>query len=218
MAPPNAAVGALGMSRPARSDGALAPFTAGKELRRKALHLATAVVPVLYARGLPRESLLFLLAIGTLAALAIEWLRRVHPGSRSLFNHTVGSLLRPHERDSLSGATWLCLSCFLAVLFLPAVPAVAAMWCATIGDSIAALTGRAWSGLRNAQAPIGKTLVGSLACWGVSAAGVWWLTGIPAASALTVGAAAAVAEYPSAPFDDNFRVMLVAGVVALLLT
>lgn len=206
------------MSQPARADSALAPFTAGRELRRKALHLATAALPIFYARGMPRAPLLALLAAGTTLALVIEWLRRNHAGTNALFDRTVGGLLRPHERDSLSGATWLCLSCFLAVLLLPRAPAVAAMWCATMGDSAAALAGRAWRRVRPEGARNGKTVVGSVACWGVSALGVWLLAGYPGYAALTIAAAAAVAERPTAPLDDNLRVVLVAGLVAYLLT
>ena len=206
------------MSQTAPAGSVLAPFTAAQELRRKALHLATAALPIFYARGLPRASLLALLAVGTTAALAIEWLRRNHAGTSALFSRTVGQLLRPHERDSLTGATWLCLSCFLAVLLLPRAPAVAAMWCATTGDSVAALAGRAWGGTRSAGTRSGKTVVGSLACWAVSAVGVWLLAGFPGVAALTIGAAAAAAERPSAPFDDNLRVALAAGLVAYLLT
>ncbi len=206
------------MSQPARAAGALAPFTAGRELRRKALHLATAIVPILYSQGLARTLLLALLAVGTVVALIIEFLRQTNARASSLFNRTVGSLLRPHEQESLSGATWLCLSCFLAVLLLPRAPAVAAMWCATIGDSAAALAGRAWVSARSAGPGGGKTFVGSLACWVASALGVCLLAGFPPASAVLIGAAAAVAERPAAPLDDNLRVVLVAGIVGLLLT
>lgn len=206
------------MSQPARTDGAVAPFTAGQELRRKALHLATATIPVLYARSVERPPLLALLGAGTAVALTIEWLRRNHTGTSALFDRFFGSLLRPHERRSLSGATWLCFSCFLAVLLLPRMPAVAAMWCATMGDSAAALAGRAWSSTRAGAAHKGKTAIGSLACLTVSAAGACLVAGYGLVPALVIGAAASVAERPTAPLDDNLRVMLASGLAAYLLT
>ena len=206
------------MSQPARADGALASFTAGQELRRKALHLATAVIPILYASRVDRSLLLVVLATGTVVALTIEWLRWNHAAAKALFERVFGSLLRPHEQRSLSGATWLCLSCLLAVLLLPRAAAVAAMWCATMGDSVAALVGRAWSGARHGADGGGKTTIGSVACWAVSAAGVFVLAGYGLIPALWIGAAAAAAERPAAPLDDNLRVMVAAGLAGYLFT
>jgi dolichol kinase len=129
------------------------------------------------------------------------------------FDHWFGALLRPGERHALTGATWLCLSCFVMVVLAPAPVAIAAMWCATIGDPAAAIVGRALSreGGR-------KTWAGSIACLVGSALGVWWLTPLGPIAACAVGLAAALAERPAAPLDDNVRVTLVTGAVTLLLS
>jgi dolichol kinase len=46
------------------------------ELARKAIHLASAVVPISYAAGLRREVLLVLLTLALLIALGVEAARR----------------------------------------------------------------------------------------------------------------------------------------------
>jgi dolichol kinase len=199
-----------------RPSGADAPegssFSLSRELARKALHLATVSVPIAYHYGLPSPLIVAVLGAGSGIALAVEFARRSHPATRALFEKLVGQLLRPHERSAITGATWLCLSCFAAVVLLPAPAAIAAMWCATIGDPSAAIVGRMF-----ATASGGKTWQGSFACILTSALGVWWLTPLSLLAALAVGVVAALAERPARPFDDNLRVVTVAGLAALAL-
>ena len=90
------------------------------------LHLATALVPVGYHYGVPRLWLVGALGLGTVVAFAVEWLRRRHPVVARTFTAWVGALLRPAEQVALTGATWLCLSCFLVVVWCPAPVAIAA--------------------------------------------------------------------------------------------
>lgn len=186
-------------------------FSLARELTRKLLHLATALVPVGYHYGVPRDWIVAAFGAGTVVAFGVEWLRRNNPTVGTHFAGWFGSLLRPHEHRQLTGATWLCLSCLAAVLLLPAPAAIAAMWCATIGDPAAAIIGRALAGGGR------KSWAGSIACLVTSALGVWWLTPLGPAAALTVGTVAALAERPAGPLDDNVRVTAAAGVAALLL-
>jgi dolichol kinase len=183
-----------------------------RELTRKSLHVATATVPVALHYGVPVLWIGVALGAGSVVAFAVEFARRSDPALRARFVGLFGPLLRPHETSGITGATWLCLSCFLAVVLLPAPAAIAAMWCATIGDPAAAIVGRAV-----ATSSGGKTWQGSLACLVASAVGVWWLTPLAPFAAVAVGTAAALAERPARPLDDNLRVTTVAGLVAFVL-
>lgn len=196
--------------------GAPAPegssFSLQREVQRKLLHLATAAVPIAYHYGIARSWIVGAFAAGTVVAFTVEWLRRNNAAVGARFSAWFGALLRPAERDGLTGATWLCLSCLVAVAFFPAPAAIAAMWCATIGDPAAAIVGRALSGHGGR-----KTWAGSAACLLFSALGVWWLTPVSPLVALAVGVGAAVAERPSGPLDDNVRVTALAGFITFLM-
>lgn len=182
------------------------------ELARKSLHLTSAAAPIAYALGLPRRVLLAALVVLLAIALGVELLRHRAEPARTLFTRATGPLLRAHEqeRGRWSGATWMLLSYVLVTWLAPAPAAIAAMWGVAVGDAAAAIVGR-WIGRRRIGTT-GKSLEGTLACAVASTAGALVVAGLGPAASVAAGVAAAAAEYPSRPFDDNVRV---AGAVAL---
>lgn len=198
------------MRSPSEPSGASVPegssFSFRRELARKALHLATGIVPVSLHFGVDRDLLLSLFGATTGVAFGVELARHAHASTAARFDRWFGHLLRPHERHAITGATWLSLSVFLALWWLPAGPAAATIWCATLGDPAAALVGRALSTQSG-----GKTWAGSLACAVVSALGMWWLAPLSPTGALGLGLAAALAERLPLPVDDNLRITLTTG-------
>jgi dolichol kinase len=199
---------------PAPAPAAPAPSSLSlrHELARKALHLTSATVPLAYAAGVPREPLLALLVVLLVAALLVELTRRRVQLVRRAFQAT-HPLLRAHEHERVAGATWLLLAFVLAVWLCPRATAVAATWAVSVGDAAAAVVGR-WVGRRRRGAH-GKSLEGSLACVGVTALGALLVAGLAPGTALVAGVAAALAEWPARPLDDNLRV---AGAVAAAVT
>ena len=183
------------------------------ELARKSLHLTSAAVPVGYAAGVPRGTLLALLAVLLVIAVLVELTRRRVAIVRTHFHQATGQLLRTHEHDGWSGATWMLAAFTGAVWLLPASAAVAAMWAVAVGDASAAVVGR-WVG-RVRLGPSRKTLEGSLACLTAAAAGALLVARLDPAASLAAGLAAAAAEWPDGPLDDNLRV---ATAVALAVT
>ena len=188
------------------------------EAVRKLLHLAVSAVPVLYAHTIGRGALLAVLGTSTAVALLVEFGRWVSPDVNGAFNRVIGALLRDRERRGLTGATWLCIAGFTALLLLDRRPAVAALWCATVGDPVAALAGHGLSRLRDRRRTAGKTIEGSVACAAVSFIGVWLLAGYRPLPALAVAIAAALAERYTCRLDDNATIPAVAGGLATLLT
>ncbi|MFI5231234.1 MAG: diacylglycerol/polyprenol kinase family protein [Gemmatimonadales bacterium] len=189
------------------------------ELVRKSLHIATAIFPVAYSLGAPRRTLLPLLVAVVAIALAMETARRTSTAGRAAFDRLFGTLTRAHEKQSVTGATWLALSCLVAVALLRREAAVAALWCATVGDPMAGIAGRLWARASTVRSPEPgrKTLVGSLACATASFAGVWVLAGYALIPAVAIAVAATVAEALPVRLDDNIRVAGAAGIVAQLL-
>jgi dolichol kinase len=196
-----------------------APLSLRHEFVRKGLHLAAAAFPIAYSLGTPRRVLEIALSTAVALALLTETLRRLSPSIGAGFDGIFGTLTRGHEQRSITGATWLALSCLLAVVFLSRGPAIAALWCATVGDPAATIAGRVWSVMRARHSPNSgqKTFAGSLACALVSFAGVWGLAGYPPAIAVVIAAAATAAEALPLRLDDNIRVASAAGIVAQLL-
>ncbi|MDF1505610.1 hypothetical protein PYV61_21850, partial [Roseisolibacter sp. H3M3-2] len=124
------------------------------EVARKAIHLASAVVPAAYAAGVRREWLAAALGAALAVALAVEAVRRRHAATRARFEGALGGLLRPHERERWSGATWMAIAYLLAVALFPRPAAVAAMLGVALGDAAAAVIGR-WAGARRPIAAAG---------------------------------------------------------------
>lgn len=195
------------------------PLSLRQEFLRKGLHLAAAGFPVAYSLGASQGTLEATLATVVALALLTEALRRMIPAFGAAFDGLFGTLTRGHEKRSITGATWLALSCLVAVVALSRGAAIAALWCATAGDPAATIAGRLWTFTRAKQSPNTgrKTLIGSLACAAVSFAGVWTMAGYRPALAIVIAVAAAAAEAMPSQLDDNIRVAGAAGIVAQLL-
>lgn len=182
------------------------------ELTRKAMHLSTAVVPIAWGLGwVPgatvRNGVLLLAGLAMLAEAA----RAALPPMRAAIGRLVGSLLRPHEWRGVLGATWLAIAMGLAALLLPSRSAIVAIWAAAVGDAAAALVGRSF------VAGEGKSAIGSAACLVTTALGAVWLAAATPVSGIAIGLAAALAERPRMPLDDNLRVTAAAGLAAWML-
>lgn len=184
------------------------------ELTRKAIHLIAIIFPIAYALGVSRVSVAGALMLAALTALLIELGRRRQPAMREWFTRTTSILLRAHEHDGLSGATWLVLSLLGSVLLLPRDIAVAAMWAVAAGDASAAVVGRAFG-----RHPIGataKTLEGSAACLLVTFAGALIIAHLSVGESIVSAMAATLAERPTRPLDDNVRIVIAVAVAILL--
>lgn len=206
-----------------------AELTLGRELARKALHLSSASAPLAYAAGVPRAWMLVGLGALAAAALAVEVARARSARARDHFTRYTGPLLRAHEHQALSGATWMLVAYLLAVAAYPRAFAVAAMWGVGVGDAAAAVVGRWWGarrrrrGTREADgagappAPGAKSWAGTGACLAATFAGAHWVAGLAPAPAAVAALLAALAERPRAPLDDNLRIVLAVGVGAAVM-
>lgn len=187
-------------------------FSWRAELARKGIHLGSSVLPVTWGLGLVEPVVVKgVLAVGLCIAVTLEVARRTVPAVQRWFGSWFGFMLRAHESQALTGATWILASMFLCALLLPERAALCALWAAVVGDAAAGLAGRA---LAPRAAAAGKTWAGSVACALASASGPWWLAAASPLSALGIGVAAAIAERPRLAMDDNARVAVVAGLAA----
>jgi Dolichol kinase len=179
------------------------------ELKRKAIHLASLVIPVGYYVSPPswhRDWERALLA-SVILSLAIEVFRLNHPRSRNLFRHFFGELLRNHEDASLLGSTYLLIACLLSIHLFPKPIAVLALSFLIVGDTVAAIVGKSVGRIRI----FGKTLEGSLACLAICFGITLFLPEIPFHVAIVGALVATLFELLPIPLDDNFRIPLSAG-------
>lgn len=184
---------------------------------RRVIHLATAVIPVAWAYAVvDARAVQVLFGTALVVALVIEAVRRASAKQRARFEALVGPLLKSYEANHLTGATWLAMAMFVAVIVLPERAARIALWAGAVGDPAAAIAGGAWQ-RRSGQTAAGKSVVGSAACAIVTGVGALWLSSAALTVAAAAGLAAAVAEWPQRFGDDNLRVTLVAGGAAWLL-
>ena len=183
-----------------------------RELARKAIHVASTAVPLLVWL-LPRRTGIALLVAAALAALAVELARhRIRP-VRYLFLRRTRTMLRPHERRGLAGATWMAIAYASAAILFPKPVAVAAMLFNGLGDAAAALAGRRWGRRRTRW---GKSWEGFAAGLAVNLAvgiGMWMAApdAVTLAGALLGALAAAAVEFAPLPLDDNVRITLAGG-------
>ncbi|MBX3134410.1 MAG: hypothetical protein KF689_13590 [Gemmatimonadaceae bacterium] len=193
-----------------------AALTLRAEVARKALHAATAALPIAWAYGaLTAEQVRAALSAAVAIAVIVELLRRNAPSVQSRFLAAVGPLLRAREEHALTGATWLALGMASVAWLAPERAAIAALWAAAVGDAAAALAGRAVRALRRRPAT-GKTIAGAVACALATALGARWLLAVTPGVAAALGVVAAAAEWPARPGDDNLRITLAVAVAATL--
>lgn len=191
------------------------------EAQRKAIHIASLILPLgLLYEWLPwprgkSEWRWFLIAL-TLMAIGVDLLR-LHEGRvRRFFRDFFGGMIREHERFSLLGSTYLLLAALLAVEIGPPAVAGAAIGFTVLGDSFAALVGKAWGRHRFFNKTLEGAAGGFVACLG-------WATFLVLSGFLTwpvalAGAlAASLMEILPIPLDDNLGVTLVSGYVMKLM-
>jgi dolichol kinase len=183
-----------------------------RELARKAIHISSAAVPLLVWL-VPRPLAVAVLVAGAALALGIDLARHRIRSFRYHFLRRTRTMLRPHERRGLAGATWMALAYASALLLFPRPVAVAAMLFNGLGDAAAALVGRRWGRRRTAW---GKSVEGFAAGLATNLAvgvGMWMLApdAVPLAGAIVGAVIAAAVEFAPLPLDDNVRVTLGGG-------
>lgn len=193
------------------------------EARRKAIHIGSLILPLgILFEWLPwprgRAEWRWFLIACTLIAIGVDLLRIHENRVRRFFREFFGQMIREHERFSLLGSTYLLIASLLAVEIFPRPVAAAAIGFTVLGDSVAALVGKAWGRHRIFH----KTIEGAVA--GLAASLLWagFLVAmgfIPWPVALVGALVASLVEVLPIPLDDNLGITLFSGyVMKLLLT
>jgi dolichol kinase len=181
------------------------------EVFRKLMNLWAIFIPILYYLLPQRSARLILLAV-TLVVVVADFVRLHVNGIKEGWIIFFGSFMRRREFSQLNGATFLMLGCLVTALLFSKPIVICASTFIIVGDTFAALLGQNLKGPKIFR----KTLWGSI---GFLASNV--LAGLILHSLLPlaywqifVGAfAATVFESLPVPWDDNFAVPILTGVV-----
>lgn len=178
------------------------------ELLRKGVHLSGLLIVVGYTLILyffsERIAILATTAL-LLILLEIEYIRIEHkPRIAMMFN----DLFRKRERDNISGAVFLVISCIICFAAFDYWVAVVALFMAVFGDLFAAIIGKLFGTTRIYNK---KTVLGSFS--GLAAnllAGILILPNLPYLI-IPMAFIAGVTEVLTNKIDDNLTVPLFAG-------
>ena len=191
------------------------------EIARKAIHLSSISIPLIYW-FISRDLALLLLTPLFAGFVIIDLLKNVVQPISRWYHRTFDAMLRSHELNeekfTFNGATYMVLSALLLVLFFPKVIAVTAFAMVAISDTMAAIVGRTLGRHRFGH----KSIEGSVAFLLSALVIVTVVPGIPAiigiAMAITATIAEAIAGQVShLKIDDNLVIPLTSASVGLLL-
>ncbi|MFH1533717.1 MAG: hypothetical protein ABID64_02195 [Nitrospirota bacterium] len=184
------------------------------ELLRKTVHLSGLLIVVGYTLILhffsARVAILAMTAV-LLILLEIEYVRLEH---RSRFTAFFDCMFRKHEKDNVSSAVFLVVSCIICFAAFDYWIAVVALFMTVFGDLFAALFGRAFGKtiLYNTKTYVG-TIAGLLANVGVG------ILILPEVIYLVVimGVVASFTELITNKMDDNLTVPMFTGFAGQML-
>ena len=192
------------------------------EAQRKAIHIGSLILPLgILFEWLPwprgRAQWRWFLIACTLIAIGIDLLRIHEDRVRRFFRDFFGQMIREHERFSLLGSTYLLIAALLAVEIFPRPVAAAAIGFTVLGDSFAALVGKAWGRHRFFRKTFEGAAGGLVAClaWGAFLVNLGFITW---PVALVGALVASLVEILPIPLDDNLGVTLFSGYVMRLLS
>ncbi|MFH1747653.1 MAG: diacylglycerol/polyprenol kinase family protein [Planctomycetota bacterium] len=183
------------------------------ELRRKAIHLCSALSPLVYLQ-ISRELMLWLIVPLMVAFVLLDILRLTHSGFRKLYDRWLGPIMRRDEGDRLCGASYVMIAAVVCVFLFDKPVAVAALLFMSVSDALASLVGRSVGGPRWFD----KTLAGSAAFFCSALLIGWWCLPGHQAAAVAGALVATIVEAVAGQFrflrvDDNLLIPLAGGVV-----
>ena len=183
-----------------------------QEVIRKAIHLTSSLIPLSYWFLFERDITLQIVIILALGFLTVDYLRLKSTAIGKMFMRVFGLALRSHEKQKLTGATYVFTGSVVAIFLFPKGIAVPALLILSISDTLAALIGIPFGKHKFLK----KSLEGSAAFFisTLLILGIYFpetlLINIFVATIVTLAEA-----YPM-NLDDNFLIPILSGVLLSL--
>lgn len=191
------------------------------EVARKAIHLSSVSIPILYWY-ISRDLALLLLIPLFSGFLLIDLMKNFFPPVTRWYHKTFGAMLRTHElqqsRTTLNGATNIVMAALIVVLLFPKIMAITAFALVSISDTLAAITGKLAGKHRFGS----KSLEGSLAFLISALLIVAMVPGLHLATGIIMAVTATVTEaflnrIGPVKIDDNLSIPVVSAAAGTLL-
>ena len=182
------------------------------ELVRKAIHLTSSAIPLSYWFLFERVDILrgvIFLALGFLTA---EYLRLNSKSVEKIFLTVFGSALRQHEKENLTGATYVFTGAVLCIFLFPKEIAVPSLLILSISDTFAALIGIPFGKHKFLK----KSLEGSLTFFAFTMLILLLFFPGQIALSLIVASIVTLAEAYPMNLDDNFVIPMLSGILLSL--
>lgn len=190
------------------------------EIARKAIHLSSLSIPLIYWQ-ISREVALLLLLPLFAGFFFVDLLKNFSNPVSDWYHRTFDSMLREHElqtgRIQFNGATCIMISAVLLVFFFPKIIAVASFSMVAVSDTFASVIGKAFGKHRFGK----KSIEGSLAFLVTAilvvlfVPGLDWRIGLVMALAGTVTEAFVVA-IGSYRIDDNLTIPIASAAIGMI--
>ena len=192
------------------------------EIARKAIHLSSLSIPVIYW-FISRELALLLLFPLFSGFLMIDVLKNFFPPVSSWYHRTFDAMLRTHELSGnkmyLNGATNIVMAALLLVLLFPKIIAVTAFSMVAVSDTLAAIIGKTVGKHRFGQ----KSMEGSAAFFLSSMLIIACVPGLNPMAGIIMAVTATITEafvvhIGEFRIDDNLAIPLVSATAGVLFT
>ncbi len=183
-----------------------------QEIIRKSIHLSiSSIIPLAYLLlNIPKFWMVILLGIGSVVIVIIDLGRTRNGWISKIFGKFFNRMLRSHELDGrLTGASYILIGSFIAVVIFPKDIAVLALLFTAIGDTAAALYGRKYGKLRIWNKTLEGSIVGLITCVIIAL----FFPQIPNILKFSGAFAAMFIELLPINIDDNLRIPLFSGIV-----
>lgn len=183
------------------------------ELVRKAIHLSSASIPLIYWFYLDRGIMLKGVSFIALGFLLAEYIRFHQPLGTHWFMKIFGPALRDHESHRLTGATYVFVGAVVNIYLFPKEYAVPALLVLSVSDTLAALVGIPFGNHRFLK----KSLEGSLAFYAsaLTILVIFFPAQLPLLLLLVLVVTLAEA-YPMG-MDDNFLIPTLTSMLLVLM-
>ena len=192
------------------------------EVARKAIHLSSLSIPVIYW-FISRELALLLLLPLFSGFFLIDLLKNFFTPVSIWYHKTFDSMLRTHElertKNNLNGATYIMMAALLLVLFFPKIIAVAAFSLVAVSDTLAAIIGKSFGKHRFGQ----KSVEGSAAFFCSALVVISIVPGLNPFIGIIMAVTATLTEafivrIGEFKVDDNLSIPLASAIVGKLCT
>ena len=176
--------------------------TEGLQPWRRVFHATCGLMTVALVEygGLGLEIGLLVLGGGTVASLALDWVRLRVPDANFVFFRWFAALASPREARGIASSTWFLMGVFATLLIAPAHLFAPAVLVLALADPAASVVGRLWG-----RHSLGKgSWEGTIAFFLVAGVVAFPFVGLP--GALVAAGAVAIFDVLPTGIDDNLTV------------